>query len=289
MPIRWKAALAALLFTLLAGCGGGGTDRTKAQVRLVNASTGYAALELRVDGQTRQSDVLYGGSAAYVETEPGKTHAIYSPGSPTALLSFSPAVSARKHYSLLAYGAAGALKQVLLDDDISAPDTDHSLLRIVNAAPDAGALDIYVTAAAEPLQSAVALQSALAVDAVSSNLDVTSGNWRLRVTAAGSKTDLRLDVSSFTLASRQIRTLVLVPGTGGVLLKALLLTQQSGHRGSAGHAGARTRGHRPDRSQRQRWPAPRCWRRSTRPPSRHTARCRPVSRASSSAPGWRRR
>ena len=87
-------------------------------MRLVNASTGYTALELRVDGQTRQSDVLYGGSATYVETEPGETNAIYSPGSPTALLSFDPSVSANKYYSLLAYGAAGALKQVLLDDNI---------------------------------------------------------------------------------------------------------------------------------------------------------------------------
>lgn len=147
MHMRCKAALAALLFALLAACGGG-TDSTKAQVRLVNASTGYTALELRVDGQTRQSDVLYGGSAAYVETTPGKTNAIYSSGSPTALLSFTPAVSAKKYYSLLAYGAAGALKHVLLDDNVDAPDTNHTLLRIVNAAPDAGALDIYITAAA---------------------------------------------------------------------------------------------------------------------------------------------
>ncbi len=136
-------------------------------------------------------------------------------------------MSANKYYSLLAYGAAGALKQVLLDDNIDTPDTNHSLLRIVNAAPDAGALDIYVSAATEPLQSAVALQSALAADGVSSNIDVTSGSWRLRVTGAGSKTDLRLDVSAFALDSRQIRTLVLVPGPGGVLLKALLWTQQA--------------------------------------------------------------
>ena len=79
----------------------------------------------------------------------------------------------------------------------------------------------------ETLQAAVALQSGLAVDAVSSNLDLSSGTWRLRVTGAGSKTDLRLDVSGLTLGSRQIRTLVLVPGPGGVLLKALLWAQQS--------------------------------------------------------------
>ena len=182
---------------------------------------------MRVDGEPRQSDVAYGGTASFVENVPGKTNAIYSPGSPTALLSFTPSVSAKKYYSLLAYGAAGALKQLLLDENIGAPDTNHTLLRIVNAAPDAGALDVYVTSATDTLQAAVALQSGLAINTVSSNIDVTSGNWRLRVTAAGSKTDLRLDVSNLTLGSREIRTLVLVPGPGGVLLKALVWTQQS--------------------------------------------------------------
>lgn len=225
MDIRWKTAMAALLLMLLAACGGG-TDRTKAQVRLVNASTGYAALELRVDNQTRQSSVAYGGSSAYVETDPGKTNAIFSPGSPTALLSFNPAVSAKKYYSLLAYGAAGVLKQVLLDDNIGQPDANHTLLRIVNAAPDAGALDIYITGAADSLQASVPLLSTLDADGVSANIDVTSGTWRLRVTAAGSKTDLRLDVSGVVLGSRQVQTLVLVPGPGGVLLKALQLAQQ---------------------------------------------------------------
>ena len=227
MHARWTAALVALFFMLLAACGGGGTDLTKAQVRLVNASTGYTTLELRVDGEPRQSDVPYGGSASFVENVPGKSNAIYSPGSPTALLTFTPSVSAKKFYSLLAYGSAGALKQLLLDENTGAPDTNHTLLRIVNAAPDAGALDIYVTSATDTLQAAVALQSGLAINTVSSNIDVSSGSWRLRVTAAGSKTDLRLDVSSLTLGSREIRTLVLVPGPGGVLLKALLWTQQS--------------------------------------------------------------
>jgi hypothetical protein len=64
------------------------------------------------------------------------------------------------------------------------------------------------------------------VDAVGAWLTVNSGGYRLRVTAAGSKTDLRLDVAALTLSSRQVATLVLTPTTGGVLVQALLLTQQ---------------------------------------------------------------
>ncbi len=229
MISRWMAALAITALAVLAGCGGG-TDRTKAQVRLVNASTGYDRLELRVDDQLRQGSVPYGGSAGYVEAEPGKTFTVGSPNSPTSLLSFTPSVSANKYYTLLTYGRAGALKQVLLDDNNGQPDTNRTFLRVINAAPDAGTLDVYVTASGDALATAVPLQRAAAVDAVGSFLTINSGTWRLRVTAPDGKTaaDVRLDLAAVTLSSREVVTLVLVPGKGGVLVKALLLVQQAG-------------------------------------------------------------
>jgi hypothetical protein len=57
---------------------------------------------------------------------------------------------------------------------------------------------------------------------------VDSRSWRLRVTAAGSKTDLRLDLPALALGSREVATLVLTPARGGTLVQALLLTQQGG-------------------------------------------------------------
>jgi hypothetical protein len=56
----------------------------------------------------------------------------------------------------------------------------------------------------------------------------------LRVTAAGSKTDLRLDLASFTLGSQQVGTLVLSAGSGGLLVDALLIVQQGAVTLSAG-------------------------------------------------------
>ncbi len=222
---RWAAVVALVATTWLAACGGG-ADRTKAQVRLVNASSGYAQLDLRVDDELRQGGVVYGESPSYAEVEPGKTQTLTRAGSGTALLSFNPSVSARKHYTLLVYGPQGGLKQAMLDDNAGAPADNRSLLRVVNAAPDAGALDIYLTGTDDPLAESVPVQSAAAVDAVGEWLTVNSGSWRLRVTAAGSKTDLRLDVSALALGSKQVATLVLAPAVGGVLVKGLLLTQQ---------------------------------------------------------------
>jgi Domain of unknown function (DUF4397) len=225
---RWtitRQLALALAATLLVACGGG-ADRTKAQVRLVNASSGYASLDLRVDNELRQGGVSPGNSAAYVEADPGKAFTLHSAGSNTSLLSFTPSVSARRYYSVLAYGSLGALKQLVLDDNAGAPDTNRALLRVVNAAPDAGALDVYLTGTDDTLAASVPQQAGAAVDAVGAWLTINSGSYRLRVTAAGSKTDLRLDVPALALASRQVATLVISPTSGGVLVRGLLLSQQ---------------------------------------------------------------
>ena len=81
--IRTAAGLFLAAATLLVACGGG-NDRTKAQVRLVNASSGDQQLDLRVDDQLRQGAVGYGGSASYVEADPGKASTITRAGSATA-------------------------------------------------------------------------------------------------------------------------------------------------------------------------------------------------------------
>jgi len=220
---------------LLAACGGG-TDRTKSQLRLVHASSGYAQLDLRVDEQLRQGGVTYGSSASYVEVDPDDTATtVSSSSSATALLSFTPALAAKKHYTVLAYGAAGVLRHVLLDDNTSAPDSGRALLRVLNAAADAGAVDIYLTGSDEALSAAVPVQSGASFGVLGGWITVNSANWRLRVTAAGSKTDVRLDVPVLALPSRHVTTLVLTPGArnasgledgGGLLSGALAVAQQ---------------------------------------------------------------
>lgn len=212
----------------LTGCGGG-DDVTKAQVRLVNAADvlGYPLLDMRVDGALRQGDVAYGGSAAYVEVDPDKAlTTISATGSPTALLTFTPSVTEKKHYTVLAFGGVGTLRQLLIDENVGEPSDKRATLRVVNAAPDAGNLDVYITNEADPIESAVAVLAGATYGELSPRLDVASGTWRLRAAAANSKTDLRLDVRGMVLGNRQVATLVLTPSLGGALVNALLLVQE---------------------------------------------------------------
>jgi hypothetical protein len=207
---------------------GGGTDRTKAQVRLVNASNDYKTLEFYVDGRLTQSQVGYGASASYQNVDPDKSgsSSLAQPSSATSLLSFALNVGKNKYYTLLAYGPLGGLKQLLLDDNVGAPDNNKTLLRVVNAAPDAGALDVYLTSSTDPLAAAVAVLSGAAYATPSNWFSVNSNSWYLRVTQAGSKTDLRLELPALQLTSKQLVTLVLTPGRGGVLVNALVLVQE---------------------------------------------------------------
>jgi hypothetical protein len=214
------------LLGLLAACGGG-EDRTKAQVRLVNASSGYASLDLYVDDNRLQSAVAYGATDRYVEVDPARTATeITRAGSTTPLVSTTPALAKGDRYTLVAYGAEGALRAALLDDNASEPDSGKAHVRVLNAAPEAGNVDVYLTTAESDLADAEALQAGAVAGTVGGFLIVEAATWRLRVTAAGDRDDLRLDLSGIVLASRQIVTVVVTPGAGGVLVNALVITQR---------------------------------------------------------------
>jgi Domain of unknown function (DUF4397) len=205
----------------------GGADRTKAQVRLVNASAGYAQLDMRVEDTVRQGGVAYGQTAGYVEVDPDESETtLTNAGSPTPLLTFTPSVSKDDYYTVLAFGDAGALRHLVLDDNSGEPADNRGLLRVVNAAPGAGPLDVYLTASGDALENSVPTQAGAAYGVQGGWITIISNTWRLRVTAAGSKTDVRLDLPAVGFGSRSINTLVIAPTDGGVLVRGLLMAQQ---------------------------------------------------------------
>lgn len=224
--ISLPSALALVL--VLAACGGG-TDRTKAHVRLVNASSGYSSLALTVDGSTITSGVAAGSSAGYADASRGsQTLDVSSPSSATILSSRSASLGKDSYYTLLAYGKAGTLTTQLLEDNQAEPASGRALVRVINTASDAGSLDVYLTGATDALAQSSPLQSGAAFGTLGSYITINNGTWRLRVTAAGVPADVRLDVSGLNFESKGVKTLVITPGQGGVLVSALVLSQQAG-------------------------------------------------------------
>ncbi len=239
-PSAWRrpaAVLLVLVLGALAACGGG-EDRSKAQLRLVNASVDQAALDLYDDeGRRLRAGVPFGGDAAYAEVDPEDADLdITRAGSTTPLASTAPALAEGDRYSLVAYTSGNALATTLIDDNVSAPDSGRVRVRVLNAAPDAGALDVYLTTAEADLADAEPLHANAAAGSPTALATTDAATWRLRVSAAGDRDDLRLDLPALTLASREVVTLVLTPGAGGVLVDALVLVQRGTVTRQAGSA-----------------------------------------------------
>lgn len=239
--MRWMVRAAgwlALAGTMaLAACGGNSSDDGNAQLRLLNATNGYpsttagyASLDLYIDGtlQTGNSALTYGTPGSYqgVSTSDSRLTVITAGGQTTALSSSSRSFTKDTSYTLIAYGWAGALKTALIEENTDAADSGKSKLTVLNLASDAGSVDVYVMGRADSLDSATPLASGVAGGSSVASLNPGVGSFRVVVTAANDKSDVRLDATGLTLASTQVGTLMLTSGSGGTLVNALMAVQK---------------------------------------------------------------
>ena len=171
------------------------------------------------------------GAGDYVSLGEGSyTFNLKSTGTNTTSSTSTRAVSKDVHNTLLAYMTGGVLTTAYLTDTEVAPSSGAAKLRVFNTATaEAGNVDVYVVSSdCGSLASAVATASN--VSTWSNYYEITAAAagtaYHLCVTAAGDKSDLRLDIPSLTLTDQQIATLVLTRSSGGVLVHGLLLNQQ---------------------------------------------------------------
>ncbi len=222
--------------TLFSGCNGGTSTAGTASLRLLNASPGYPALDLQVAGvSTSSSNLGYGAVGTYVSaSNAGVSTVVTATGSTAALSTATRTLTKDAHYTLVAYGPSGALKSALISEDVVAPVAGLAALNVLNLAPDAGAVDVYLTGNADDLGNATPIANAVSGSGSTGYISLGAGTYRLRVTGNGDKSDLRLDVAGLVLGSAQVATLMLTQSSvnvptgvaGGVLVNSVLLVQQ---------------------------------------------------------------
>jgi hypothetical protein len=217
--------LAAAVF--VAACGGSeDDDESAAYVRVVNATSDLASLDLYTGTDKRFAAVAAKTVSDYISLAASTYNMrVHDAGGDTILAAADRTLSAGVYQTLVVYGRDGALKSTLLSDTETAPTSGTAKVRVFNSSSEPGALDVYFTSSSADLDAS---SPAIAVDAgyFSSYTEVNKGTYRLRITGSGDTTDLRLDLSSITLADQQVLTLILTPGESGVLVHALVLSQQ---------------------------------------------------------------
>lgn len=222
---RFLSATGALACAaMLAACGGsdGGTSR----VRLLNASADLAQADLTIDTAKVATAVPALGLSAYDRRDDGAVSLQVRDAAGATVASSAGALKKDAHYTLIAYGPRGAMRTSLLEEEQTQPAAGQSRLMVLNLAPEAGPVDVFLTPADTPLASATPFAANVAAGVGSGFLIRDSGTYRLRVTGAGRRDDLRLDLPALALPSTQVATLVLRGSAGGVLVHGLLLPQR---------------------------------------------------------------
>ncbi len=209
----------------LAACAKPQTDL--AQLRFVNATSASGTLDLyETDNELAHAQAM-GTASGYLGLD-AATYAlrVRATGSAGNLVESSQALVKSTHYTMVAYGSDGNIKLATLTETTASPASGYAKLRVLNTTGDAAGLDVFVTDAATGLDAAPKAFAAVAAGATSTTSTVAGGTYRLRVTGADDRSDLRLDIGSFALPDQSVTTLLLVPGTGGVLVNAMAVREQ---------------------------------------------------------------
>ena len=233
MFIRKNYVLVLFAAFVIASCGGGGGGGGNAKIRLLNLSTGYSSLDLITnlddndndEDKTQSSAVALEHASDYVELDPDKyTIKLKRTGSGSVLRSFaSEELVDDTINTYIAYGEVGQFGALRLDDTQDAADSGETKLSVANLS-SAGGLDVYITAADVDLDDTTPVISG--VGAAFNNISVDSGTFRLRVTATGDTSDVRLDIPNFTLADKGVAALIFTSTQGGTLANAIYMPQE---------------------------------------------------------------
>jgi len=225
----WAIGLTLAGATLLTACGGSKSSSSNTNVRLLNASVGYASLDLTVNNTAINSNVAYGSVGAYSSISTGATSSlVQASGVGSTVAALTPTLTGSSNYTMIAYGWGGTVRTSLLQEAEPVADANKSKLLFLNLAPDAGALDLYLTAAnnTNALDGTAPVATNILGGGSSGYNIINSGSYRVTLTGYNKPADVRLNIPSVTLDSTSVSTLIATATQGGRLVNGLTLKQQ---------------------------------------------------------------
>jgi hypothetical protein len=230
-PLIGVAALLAAAVVSLSGCG---NSSGSANIRMLNASTGYSSLDLYAsnNGNTNPDYTaqLQGVAYAALSNYAGIASGTYSlefrtTGTTSALATAgSENLTDGSHTTYVGYGSSGNFATVKIGEDQSSANSGYAKVTVFNTS-EAGNVDVYLTDSTTDLVNASPVVGNIATGG-SSTITVTSGNYRLRVVGTGDTTDLRADVAQVTFNSTTVDSVLLTSTTGGMLVNVSVIPQQ---------------------------------------------------------------
>ncbi len=208
----------ALIFLML-GCGGGGSG-SSTQLRVMAASPDAPTVQAVVDGTDLGGTLAYQANTGYQSAHSGsRSFVIEAVGTTTNLV---PGIATLNlgsgtETTVILAGFSSSLQGMVLTDDNTSPTSNTVNIRLVNAMPSLGAVDVYVVAPGTNLSSATPAVSNLGFAQASTylNFPVSSGtNYEIYYTQVGT-TFTYMDTGPIGFSTGQNRTVVGLNSTSG--------------------------------------------------------------------------
>jgi hypothetical protein len=150
-------------------------------------------------------------------------------GSSTNVIDMTASFLADNVYTLVAFGALTNAGSLILNDTVTAdPGAGNFALRVINGASNNAAIDVYVTAPGEDLNTVSPSIAGILYGASSAFVNLPVGNREVRVTVANSK-QVIYDAPAQTFAERaQIEAIVYSRGSSALVNVAFLNIDDTG-------------------------------------------------------------
>ena len=198
------SAVSVFLLIFSIACGGG----NKTQARVMNASPGESSVNVTLNGTSIATGLGYGAATNYMSVTAGSPSLIIVPdGGTTDLINETVNINSGSTYTILADNFPSDVGLTILTDDNSAPASGNLNMRIVNAAPGLGTVDVYVVAPGTNLDTVTPSVTGLAFQAASSYLSLAAGNYEIFFTLTGQKFAY-IDSGAQSFSAGQVRTVV---------------------------------------------------------------------------------
>lgn len=221
MRNTWLAALLAAL-AVLSGCHNSGHPQNSTDMRSVNAVADSEPLDVLVDNDVKTSGLALGQTSSFSEFDSGTRDVkIRSSTTGSILSDKSVSMASGVANTLLVYGHRASIQTQLLVDDITPIDSGELRIRLVNLAPDAGAVDMYLAA---PITSAPVVIGGAIFGTVTGSAEIAPGNLPITFTSSGTQ-DVLFQSAPQAFTAGNYYTVLVVPTQGGKLVSGLILTQ----------------------------------------------------------------
>jgi hypothetical protein len=200
------------LIFISAGCGGGSGQT---QFRVVQATPDESSVNVLVDGANVASGVNYGAATSYLTISSGTRHIQIEPtNSSTPVVDQNDSFTKSTNSTMVVANRSPNITGILFADNTTAPASGDFSVRIINAAPSLGTVDVYVVTSGTSISDVSPTISGLAFQAGSTYTSLTAGNYQIFFTIPGTKF-VDATTGTITFTAGQNRSIVILNASGG--------------------------------------------------------------------------